>query len=255
MAAERAAAEGPDLAEAVASMGFVRFWLDWDWPAALADFRRASMLDPNYAFAYRMIGIASSHLGLHDAAQAAMRRSVELDPLFPMHHALSSVVAFQAGRFEAAAGFAQAAIALDPRFWIGHLQLAQAAEQLGRTEQALDALGHASATCGDSSKPAALRGYILGRAGRRGDAAAELAALQEATRVRFVPPYARALIHAGLDEADEAFSALDQAIAVRDVNLAFLALDPKWRHLRRDPRFDAVIARCGFFGSADPPAH
>ncbi len=253
MAAERAVAAGPELAEAVASMGFVRFWLDWDWPAALADFRRAATLDPNYAFAYRMIGIAASHLGLHAPAEAAMRRSVELDPLFPMHHALSSMVAFQAGRFEAAADFARAAIGLDGRFWIGHWQLAQAAEQLGDPEQALAALAAASITCGDSSKPAALRGYVLARMGRTEEARAELGMLDQAACSRFVPPYGRALIHAGLNEADQAFLALNQAVDARDVNLAFLPLDPKWRDFRADPRFGAVLTRCGFFAATHRP--
>jgi tetratricopeptide (TPR) repeat protein len=82
-AAQRAVLAGPELSEPHASMGFVRFWLDWDWHAAEQDFRRAIALDPSYAFAHRMLGMVLSHLG-SDTQAAAMRRAVELDPLFAM---------------------------------------------------------------------------------------------------------------------------------------------------------------------------
>jgi hypothetical protein len=35
-------------------------------------------------------------------------------------------------------------------------------------------------------------------------------------------------------------------LAVRDVHLIFLTADPKWDPLRQDPRFEALVAKCGF---------
>jgi TolB-like protein/Flp pilus assembly protein TadD len=252
-AAEKAVLAGPDLAEAHASIGFVRFWLDWDWHAAEQDFRRAIALDPNYAFAHRMLGIALSHLGSDIQAAAAMRRSVALDPLFAMHRALSAMVAFQAGAFAQAAAFGREATALDPGFWIGHYQLAQALEQIGKAEEALDVLSEAARVCGNSSKPLMLQGYILARAGKTEAAQAPLALLRDMAADRFVPPYSTALIHAGLGDADAAFAALENSLAVRDVNLVLLPRDPKWKALPADPRFDDIVRRCGFTGP--PPAH
>jgi hypothetical protein len=62
--------------------------------------------------------------------------------------------------------------------------------------------------------------------------------------VRYVPPYASALVHAGLGERDAALAALDRAYDVRDVHLMYLAVDPKWDDLRSDPRFRALLERC-----------
>ena len=45
---------------------------------------------------------------------------------------------------------------------------------------------------------------------------------------RYVPPYAAALIHAGLDQRDLALNCLERAFQVRDVHLIFLPIDPKW---------------------------
>lgn len=252
-AAEKAVQAGPELAETHASMGFVRFWLDWDWHAAEQDFRRAIALDPNYAFAHRMLGIALSHLGSDTQAVAAMRRAVALDPLFAMHRALSAMVAFQAGAFAHAAAFGREATTLDPGFWIGHYQLAQALERMGETDEALNVLSQAARVCGHSSKPLMLQGYILARTGDVDAARARLALLNEMAADRFVPPYAAALIHAGLGDADAAVAALENSLAVRDVNLVFLPRDPKWEPLRADPRFADIVRRCGFTGP--PPAH
>ncbi len=251
-AAAAALEAGPELAEAHTSAGFVRFWLDWDWPTAAADFRRAIGLDPNYALAHRMLGVALSHLGEHAEAAAAMRRAVQLDPLFAMHHALSAQLAFNAGDFAAAAAFARQAVTIDARFWIGHWQLGQALDQLGEDAAALRALEEAAQYCGQSSKPLMVQGYILARQGRVEEAQARLDLLRGLARDRFVPPYAMALIHLGLGEADAAFAALEASLAVRDVNLAFMPWDPKWRVWHGDARFGDILARCGF--GAAPPA-
>ncbi len=61
-----------------------------------------------------------------------------------------------------------------------------------------------------------------------------------------MPPYAFALIHAGLGDADAAFDWLDRACDARDVHLVFIPVDPKWDRYRTDPRFAGVTARCGF---------
>ena len=70
--------------------------------------------------------------------------------------------------------------------------------------------------------------------------------LEATSRDRYVPPYAMALVHAGLGERDAVFEWLDRAYAARDVHLIFLRVDPKWDGYRSDPRFDALLTRCRF---------
>jgi hypothetical protein len=67
-----------------------------------------------------------------------------------------------------------------------------------------------------------------------------------ASTQRYVPPYALALVHAGLGDADAAFEWLERAYAARDVHLMFLTVDVKWDRYRTDPRFEDLLARCGF---------
>jgi DNA-binding winged helix-turn-helix (wHTH) protein/Tfp pilus assembly protein PilF len=244
-AAANALKAEPELAEVQTSFGFLKFWLEWDWPGAEAAFQKAISLDPNYPLAHRMLGIVLSHMGRAQEARPAIRRARELDPLLAVHHALSSQVAFNAREYRDAVQFARQAVVVDPEFWVGHLQLAQALEQLGQNDQALEALASAGRFSGGNSKVIALRGYILAKLGRAGEAREVLRTLVAIARERYVPPYAMALVHAGLEEADDSFEWLGRSLDVHDVHVIFLPVDPKWDPFRADPRFPTLLKDSG----------
>lgn len=245
-AAQRAIDAGPDLAEVQTSLGLMKFWLDWDWQSAETALRQAITLDPNHGIAQRTLGILLSHRAQHEVAQSAARRARELDPLDFVHQALSAQIAFNAGDFQAAVEFARRANVLDPEFWVGYYQLAQAAVQLSASDLAFDALVKAGQFSGGNSKVIGLRGYLFGRLGRAGEAREVLNTLEAVGRERYVPPYATALVHAGLGQEEQALNWLDRAYEVHDVHLALLTVDPKWDPLRTNPRFIALLDRCGF---------
>jgi Flp pilus assembly protein TadD len=122
----------------------------------------------------------------------------------------------------------------------------QACEQLGEMDAALEALATASRLSSGNSKPVATRAYVLARMGQDAGARDVATMLEEVARSRFVPPYAMALIHAGLGEHQTALEWLERAHSTRDVHLVFLPVDPKWDRFRADPRFAALLERCGF---------
>jgi TolB-like protein/DNA-binding winged helix-turn-helix (wHTH) protein/tetratricopeptide (TPR) repeat protein len=252
-ASARAVRAAPDLSEAHDALGAFLFMLEWDWGAAEAAFRRSIALDPGDALAHRMLGHLLSQTGRQGEATRLLERARSLEPLYAMNHAISAQVAFQGRDFEGAAGHARHAIALDPEFWIGYAQLGQAAEQLGQYDLALEALGNAARFSGGNSKAMAVRGYLLAKLGRTGEAREVLNAMAAVARERYVPPYSMALVHAGLGERDAVFARLNEAYDARDVHLIFLPVDPKWDPYRDDPRFQALLKRCGFAGA--PTAH
>jgi TolB-like protein/DNA-binding winged helix-turn-helix (wHTH) protein/Flp pilus assembly protein TadD len=245
-AAARAVQYGPNLAETQTSLGLVRFWLDWNWPAAEAALRNAISLDSSYSEAPRVLGIVLAYLGRHDEAGAAMRRARELEPLFPMEHALSAHVAFAARDYTSGLQFARHASVLGPQFWIGQLQLAQLYEQVGDDYSARQALRITEQFSDANTKMLSLRGYLLSKLGRTSEAREVLSTLETVARERYVPPYSMALVRAGLGDRDAALQWLERAFQVRDVHLVFLVVDPKWDPYRADPRFEALLARCGF---------
>jgi DNA-binding winged helix-turn-helix (wHTH) protein/Flp pilus assembly protein TadD len=244
-AANNAVRSDPELAEAQASLGFFQFWLGWDWLAAEAAFRKALALDPNYSFAHRMLGIVLSHLCRQEEALASIRRARELDPLSAMNRALSSQIAFAAGDLPNAIHFAREAIVLDPEFWIGHFQLAQAYAHLQQYDLAKESLNQANRFSAGNSKALSLRGYLLAKTGSTSEANEVIQTLNAISRERFVPPYAQALIHAGLGQTDSALNLLERASEAHDVHLAFLSVDPKWDLLRTEARFTEMSDRFG----------
>ena len=245
-AAAHAVRANPNLAESQVSIGYVNWLLNWDWPAAEAAFRLAIRLDPGNASAHRTLGHALSQSGRPDEAESAMRRTRELEPLEPVSYALSAQVAYQAREYHAAVEHARRAILMDSEFWIGYVQLAQVYEPTGDTDLALAALTDAARFSGGNSKAISLRGYILAKSGRANEAREVLRRLEADAGQRYVPPYAMALVHAGLGEREPVFEWLDKAYAARDVHLMYLTVDPKWDPYRADPRFNALLARCGF---------
>ena len=248
--AGRAMASDPLLAEAQTADGAVKFWFDWDWTGAEAMFKKAVATDPNYAFGRRMVGIALAHQGRHDEARDSMRQLLRLEPAYEMNWALRAQVAFLAREYAEAIEFAQQASVIERDFWIADYQLAMAYEQANKHDLALQVLERHQASPRPNSKVLSLRGYVLGKSGRSAEARAVLATLEAASRARYIPPYARALVHAGLGDQAAALDWLEKAIDVRDVHLIAIPTDPKWDPLRRHPRFAAILKRCGFAARA-----
>ncbi|MEP6917743.1 MAG: hypothetical protein ABJC89_18990 [Acidobacteriota bacterium] len=207
--------------------------------------RRAIELDRSDPDAVRVLGHMLSQSGQQGEAEAAMQRARELDPLDPMTHALSSQVAFQGRSYSAAIDHAHRAIHFGPNFWAGYMQLGQAYAQTGKTELALDALVTGARLSHDNSKPVSLRGYLLGKIGRVEEARGVLRSL-ESHAGEYVPPYAMALVHAGLDGREAVFEWLETAYRAHDVHLMYLPVDVKWDPYRTDPRFVALLEKCGF---------
>ena len=245
-AAAHAIRADPGLSEAHTAFGQVSWLLDWNWAPAEGAFRRAVELDPNASLTHQSLGHMLSQSGRHAEAEPEMRQAREVDPLNAFPHALSSQVAFQGGAPLAAVEFARRAIELNRGLWFGYQMLGQAMEQLGQHDAALEALSSAVRLSARNSKPVSLEGYVLARAGRTAEARAVLTALEAESRERYVPPYAMALVHAGLGDDDATFHWLERAYAAHDVHLIYLTVDPKWDRFRGDRRFVALLARCRF---------
>jgi serine/threonine protein kinase/TolB-like protein/Tfp pilus assembly protein PilF len=230
------------LAEAHAALGWQEFWLGWNWPKAEASLKQATELDPNYASAHRWLGHVLSNAGRHAEALTEMERARALDPFSPTMYMVSAQAASNSRDFDAAERHARQSIVLDPKFWAGHLQLAQALAGNRRFDEAL-AEAEASYRLAANAK-GLWRAYVLGRMGRRAEALKMLRDFEQKTPL--VAPYDVAAAKAGLNDANGVFAALDKAYAVRDVNLVFLPVDSRMDSVRDDPRFKALLDRCGF---------
>jgi serine/threonine protein kinase/Tfp pilus assembly protein PilF len=232
------------LAEAHAAMGWQEFWLGWNWPEAEVSLRRATSLDPAYANAHRWLGHVLSNSKRHSEALTEMARARDLDPFSPTMYMVSAQTAYHSRDFVTAELYARTSIALDQNFWAGHFNLAQAlAGQPGRLDEALTAASNSYRLVANA-KGILWQAYVLGLMGRKAEAQKLVRDFEQ--KAPSVAPYELAVAKAGLNDASGVFAALDQAYAVRDVNLVFLPVHPVWDQFKDDPRYQELLDRCGF---------
>jgi Flp pilus assembly protein TadD len=91
--------------------------------------------------------------------------------------------------------------------------------------------------------PTADLGYVRARLGQRDEARQILRQLADASKERYTPAMAFAIVHVGLGEHDQALNWLDKASEERFNRLAYLRREPSWDPLRSDPRFVDLLRR------------
>ncbi|HEY7801285.1 MAG TPA: winged helix-turn-helix domain-containing protein [Dehalococcoidia bacterium] len=233
------------LCEAHVALGFVRFWYDWHWSAAEAEFRRAIELCPDSAEAHLGLAHLLSNLARHDEALNEIARARMLDPLSLIANTLEASFLSLAQRDDEARVRLQKTFEIEPDFWVAHLHLAAIEFKGGRTEDAIAAMQRARALSGDGPQTLAALAYLYARDGRPARARSLLQELHALSAQRYVPPSNFAVVHCGLGQVGLSLDWLDKACAERDVRLTFLRIDRRWDVLRDHPRFVALAKRVG----------
>jgi TolB-like protein/Flp pilus assembly protein TadD len=235
-AAERAVAGNEYSAEAHTALAACRFWLTWDWQGAITESKRAIELNPSYSLAHFYLAHTHSNLRRHDEAELEMKRAKALDPFSAHLRSIHGQMLFQSGRYEEAAAAARSALALNPNSWLGHIILGKTQIELGSFKQAIDSLQSAFQFSGGNTEPLGLKAFAFARNGEREQARDIVRVMEETAQTRYVPSYNLAMAYNGLGEHDKSLLLLESAANERDVRMIFLALDPKWSEMNRDPR-------------------
>jgi serine/threonine protein kinase/tetratricopeptide (TPR) repeat protein len=245
-AALRALELDPNLAEAHASLGFVRRFFDWEWSSAEREFREAVRLNPGYATGHRWYGQLLSGLGRHEEALAEASRALELDPLSVIIHTAVGDVLFYARRYDDAIDAYRKALELDPDFLAGHSDLARALEHSGRIDDAIRAYERAVALAGSTvADPSIGLANACAVAGRRPEALDVLEELKRRRDRQYVSPWGLASIYARLGDTERALEWLERAFDEHDSTLVWLKVHPRFDGLRDQPRFLEILKKIG----------
>jgi DNA-binding winged helix-turn-helix (wHTH) protein/TolB-like protein/Flp pilus assembly protein TadD len=234
-----------DLAEAHASLGYVKHRYEWDWAGAEREFRRAIELKPGYATAHQWFGWYLVSLGKTDEAVAEFQRAQELDPLSLYTNLTMGAPYFFSRQYERAAEQYRKVVEMNPDFWLAHFWLSRAYEREGRYDESLAELQKVLKNTGGNTTEVADRGYVYAVSGRAAEARAALAELQQVSQRRYVSPYGIAEDYAGLGRNDEAFEWMGKALKVRDNTLVLVGVDPRLDALRSDARFAQLVKGVG----------
>jgi TolB-like protein/Tfp pilus assembly protein PilF len=234
-----------DLAEAHVSLGYVSFTYDWDWLAAGAHFEQALALNPTYSRAHTFYAFYLSSLGRSGEALAVAKRALDLDPASPaVSHSLA-VQLYLARKFDRASKQAHDTLEMDANFAVSYAVLGEAYLSKGMYREGLSALEKYSTLSRSGAASLALLGYLHARSGERKKSVEMIDELKAASKQSFVPALFIALVYAGLEDKDQAFTWLDKAYEERFNRLAYLKVEVLWDPLRSDPRFTDLLRRVG----------
>lgn len=232
----------PELAEARATLGFVRALYDWQMAEAEADLYLAMELEPGYATAQYFL---CPLLLLTDRPEQAIQRSraaLELDPLSPFANAHLGWMFIGAGRQEEAIAPLERALELDPNLPMAHWLMGWARVYESGPEEAIPHLERAVERSGRSPWFLAHLGFAYGLENRP-ESEDVLKELEVQRTMRYVRPLAPVLVHLGRGEESQALDWLERAWEERDPWLLALKFDPAFDPVRSQPRFVDLMKR------------
>ena len=131
-------------------------------------------------------------------------------------------------------------VTFDSSFPQAYMQLGNALEQAGRPLEAVEALQKALQLQPDSGLVLYPLCFALVSLGRRDEAVAIREKLRGRDSVEGMKSYFTAMAHVALGELDAAFPEFERAIEERDPWMFWFGTDPKLRHLRGHPSFQAL---------------
>jgi serine/threonine-protein kinase len=234
------------LAEAHASLAFIKFRFDWDWPGAEAGFTRALALNPGHAPSRQWHAMFLASRGRFDEALAEMNKALELDPLsLNIQTGIGRILHF-AGRLDEAIAQYEHVMQTNPGFAQAHIDLALSWMAHGEVWSARSELGRARELLGQSSTILLLEGCCAVREGRADEARAAFDDLRQRYDRAAAGADDLAMLAAVLGDWTSARSWLAEACAQRAPFLGYVDVEPAMSALLEDAECRDILRQHGF---------
>ena len=248
-AVTRALELDPNLAEAHAVLGLVRFYFEWDWAGADAELRRALALNPGSCSVHEDYGVFLTAMGRLDEGLTRSGEAARLDPLsVSPAHDLAINAMIRGDHEQAAAGF-RLAIDIDPNWAWGYIKLARTLAIQKKCNEALAQAEIAERRIAGGAAPLSWSwlGATYALCGETKRARQKLDELHALESKQYVDPVTFAEIHCALGEMDEALRWYEKAFLDRTPNMVYAAILPRISPvLASNPRYKAIVDRMGF---------
>ena len=245
LAAERALEIDERLGEAHASLAFVRFGFDWDFPEAEREFKRSIELNPGYAAAHQWYAIYLAAVERLEEAKTEITRAQDLDPLSLPIMTNVGWIHHLSRRYDRAIEAFKKALEMDPYFILARRRLGQSYEQKAMFDEAIAEFQKTLAIFAGDTETIAALGHAYAASGRVAEAHSIIEKLTELGTQRYIPSYFNARIYTALGQTDQAFEWLEKAYEERYGFLVYMKVEPSFDPLRQDSRFLELARRVG----------
>ncbi len=229
------------LAEAHATLAYTQMHYDLNMEEAAASFKRSFELNERYLHANHWYSHHCMALGKVEESLAFSKRSLELDPLdliINVHMAWHYWLAREPD--EALLQSEKTRELEQSGFWPGFFA-GLALEQKGLYEEATGEFKKAEGLSTETTFLKAALGHALARSGEVKQARRLLVELESMRKRTYVPAYDSAIIHAGLEETDQALEWLGKACTERSGWLAYIKVEPRLDDLRAEQEFARLV--------------
>ncbi len=244
-AVEKALELDPDLAEAYATKADFCF-IGRRWEECEKNHRQSIALKSDYASARHWYSWFLTAAGRFDEALEQIEQAQLLDVNSLYLLTIRGVPFAYKRDFDRAIRQFQLVLEIDPNFKRAHYYLAWALFHSGRRAEAVAEFEKVAAA-EPILQTVALLGYAYGKTGETEKALAMLRRIDlMETDGKYVSPYHRAIIYAGLGETDWALTQLEKAFDENSIWLIWLKIDLQFQDLRDEPRFKDLIKRLNF---------
>jgi TolB-like protein/tetratricopeptide (TPR) repeat protein len=233
------------LAEAHTSLAYAKFYYDWDWPDAEAEFRRAIELNRGYATAHQWYAEYLGLMGREEEAKAEARKALELDPLSLIINMEAGLPDYYSGQYQRASAHFRKALQLDPAFALAHCNLGRAYAESGDFEKGIAELEQA-VRLDRTAAMVSILAQAYAAAGRRAEAEGLLGQLERQVEDRQTSSYFLAGIYAALGQDGKALDALEQAYAEHHWGMSRILVARSFEPLRSQPRFRQLLRKMSF---------
>lgn len=234
---KRALELDPDLAEAHDFLARIHFSYDWNWDAADREFRNSIKLNSGYPDVHVVFSQFLAMTGRWEESLREARIGVSLDPLNPWFRMELAQRLGWLGRYEEALDELGTVIDSQPDFYLAYDVLWMLEHQKNRYEEARYAASRYFELIGESAVASILREPGADYADAMKRAADALETSQARPYVSNVE-HARMRIHA--DEPGRAIEYLEEAHSQRETILVYATVDPQFRPVWDDDRFQAL---------------
>jgi serine/threonine protein kinase/tetratricopeptide (TPR) repeat protein len=226
----------PNLSEGYVSLGTVYCRFRWKWSQAEAQFQKAIQLKPDYAQAHYQYSQLLTVTGRLDEALVESQKAKTLDPYSPVTALNVCRTLYYARRDTDAMSCYEKLVADYPDFTNGNYTKALMCLKRGLNREAIAILESQYNT--NKRGTAAALAYAYGVSGQKENA---LNVLTEMTKQPTLPANEFVFAFLGLGDKQTTLAWLREAVQKRLFPVAYLAVDPIYDPIRKDPEFIKIV--------------
>jgi len=242
-AAEKAVELNDGLSEAHSALASVEMWLEWNWPEADREFKRAIALNPNYAQVHHDYSWFLVSMGQPDEAINEIKLAQRLDPLSPLTNSDVGWVYLLARRYDEAIDQIKRTLELDPNYGSALACLEKAFELKGMFGEAVEISKKELVGSGVSNEEISALVKSDPKETLTNFKRRELSRMNGMDKMDNPRPFPMASLYLSLGDKDKAFAWLEKALQQRDTHMVSIKVDGSLDSLRNDPRFVELLKR------------